>query len=47
MEEENSNKLPFLNILVERGESSFLTSVYRKPIFTVLYMSWDAFAPQV
>ena len=45
MEEENSNKLPFLDVLVERGESSFLTSVYRKPTFTGLYLSWDAFAP--
>ena len=34
MEEEKSNKLPFLDVLVERGESSFLTSVYRKATFT-------------
>ena len=44
MEEENSNKLPFLDVLVERGETSFLTSVYRKPTFTVLYLSWDELA---
>ena len=42
MEGEKSNKLPFLDVLVERGESPFLTSVYKKPTFTG---SWDAFAP--
>ena len=46
MEEENNNKLPFLDMLVERGESVFLTSVYRKPTFTGLYLSWDVFAPR-
>ena len=46
MEEENSNKLPFLDVLVERGESAFLTFVYRKPTFTGLYLSRDAFAPR-
>ena len=44
MEEENNNKLPFLDVLVERCDSSFLTSVYRKPTFTGLYVSWDSFA---
>ena len=46
MEEENCNKLPFLDMLVESGESVFLSSVYRKPMFTGLYLSWDAFAPR-
>ena len=46
MEEENNNKLPFLDVFVERGESVFLTSVYRKPTFTGLYLSWDGFAPR-
>ena len=46
MEEENCNKLPFLDVLVERGESAFVTSVYRKPTFTGHYLSWDAFAPR-
>ena len=32
MEEEN-NKLPFLDVLVERCEFSFLTSIYGKPFF--------------
>ena len=46
MEEENNNKLPFLDVLVERCDFSFLTYVYRKPTFTGLYLSWDSFAPR-
>ena len=38
MEEEKSNKLPFLDMQVERCKFSFLTS-------TGLYLSWDSFAP--
>ena len=45
MEEEKSNKLPFLDVLVESGESSFLTSVYRKPAFIGLSLSWNSFTP--
>ena len=33
-------------MLVERSESVFRTSIYRKPTFTGLYLSWDAFAPK-
>ena len=46
MEEEKSNKLPFLDVLVERCEFSFHISVYRKPTFTGLYLSWDSFTPR-
>ena len=46
MEEENNNKLPFLHVLVERCKFSFITSVYRKPTLTGLYLSWDSFAPR-
>ena len=35
-----------LDVLVERCDSSFLTSVYRKPTFTGLYISSDSFAPR-
>ena len=45
MEEENNGELPFLDVLVERRDSSFLTSVYRKPTFTGLYLIWHSFAP--
>ena len=44
MEEENNGELPFSDVLVERRDSSFLTSVYRKPTFTGLYLSWHSFA---
>ena len=39
IEEENNGQLPFLDVLVERRDSSFLTSVYRKPTFTGLYLN--------
>ena len=35
-----------LDVLVERGDSSFVTSVYRKPTFTGLYLDWHSFAPK-
>ena len=34
MENETNNKLPFLDILIERTPSGFATGVYRKPTFT-------------
>ena len=43
MEEENSNKFAFLDVFVERSELVFLISIYWKPTFTGLYLSWDAF----
>ena len=46
MEEEKNNKLPFLDMLVERCEFSFPTSVHRKPTFTGLYLCWDSLAPR-
>lgn len=41
IEVENNN----MDVLVERTPTSFLTSVYGKPIFTRLYLSWESFAP--
>ena len=32
--------------MVERHSFSFVTSIYRKPSSTGLYLSWDAFAPK-
>ena len=46
MEEESNGQLPFLDVSVKRGDSSFLTSVYRKPTFTGLYLDWHSFAPK-
>ena len=33
-------------MLVERHDSEFLTSVYRKPTFTGQYLCWNSFSPQ-
>ena len=44
MEEENNGQSPFLDVLVERRDFSFLTSVYRKPTFTGIYLNWHSFA---
>ena len=45
-EEESKNKLAFLDVLVERSENSFITTVYRKKTFTGQYMKWSSFAPR-
>lgn len=44
-EEECDSSLPFLNVLVERKDDSFITSVYRKRIFTGLYTR-NSFVPK-
>ena len=46
MDEKKDNQLPFLGVLVELRSFAFVTSIYRKPTFTGLYLSWDAFAPK-
>ena len=46
-EEKKSNlALPFLYVLVEKSSSKFITSIYRKPIFTGQYLRWNSFSPQ-
>ena len=45
-EKESNHSLPFLDVLVERHDSEFLTSVYRKPTFTGQYLLWNSFSPQ-
>ena len=44
VEGEKDNRLPFMDVLVERVDGDFVRSVYRKPTFTGLYMRWDSFA---
>ena len=39
------NTLPFLDINICRSNGSFLTSVYRKPTFTVLFTNFESFLP--
>ena len=43
VEHEVDRKLPFLDVLVERGSSKFVTSIYRKPTFTGQYIRWSSF----
>ena len=43
-ENEHDGKLPFLDILVERTELGFETSVYRKPTFSGQYIRWESFS---
>ena len=46
-EKENSNSLPFLDVLITREQSnpSFSTNVYRKPTFSGLYTNFKSFLP--
>ena len=46
MDEEKDDLLPFLEVLLERLSFAFVTSIYRRPTFTGLYLSGDAFAPK-
>ena len=42
-EHEQSNKLSFLDVLVEKTSSDVLTTVYRKPTFTGQYIVYDSY----
>ena len=46
LEKESNFTLPFLDVLVYKDVSCFLTSVYPKPTFTGLYFRWDSFCPK-
>ena len=45
MEIEQNEALPFLDVLVQRREKDFITSLYRKKTFTGLYINWHSFCP--
>ena len=51
-EEENDNKLPFLDVLVSRDINvssqlkCFTTNIYRKPTFSGLYTNFHSFIPE-
>ena len=45
VEKECDEKLPFLDVLIEKSEDRFLTSVYRKPTFSGTYQKWSSFVP--
>ena len=44
-ETEKDNKLPYLEVLVQRIDGKVVRSVYRKPTFSGLYTRWDSFVP--
>ena len=44
-EKEHDGKLPFRDILLERTELGFKTSVYQKPTFSGQYIRWESFSP--
>ncbi|CAF4174541.1 unnamed protein product, partial [Adineta steineri] len=39
------NPIPFLDVLVKRNNTSFETTVYRKPTTTKLMLKWDSLIP--
>ena len=43
VEYEVNGTLPFLDVMIERTPSKFITSVYRKPTFTGHYIRWSSF----
>ena len=42
-EHEKDRCLPYMDVLVEKTDDDILTSVYRKPTFTGLYITWDSY----
>ena len=44
-EKECDRTLPFLDVLVEKNNHEFVTSIYRKPAFTGQYIGWNSFCP--
>ena len=46
VEKEQNNSLSFLDVLVEKDGTGFLTRVYRKPTFTGQYIRWNSFGPK-
>ena len=38
--------MSFLDVLVEKSNKNFITSVYRKPTLTGQYARWDSFGPK-
>ena len=46
MEKESHSSLPFVDVLVEKCSSKFITSIYRKPTFTGQFIRWNSFSLQ-
>ena len=45
VEKEDIGKLSFLDVLVEKSDGKFTTSVFRKPTFSGSYQKWSSFVP--
>ena len=45
IEKEENGKLPFLDVLIEKSNNDFITSVFRKPSFAATYQKWSSFVP--
>ena len=44
-EKECNRTLSFLEVLIEKNDHEFVTSIYRKPTFTGQYIRWNSFCP--
>ena len=44
-EEGDKGTLPFLDVLIQKKGNSVVTSIFRKPTNTDIYLNWNAFAP--
>ena len=44
---ESDNNMPFLDVKVIRSDSSFITSLYRKPTFSGVYTNFGSFIPEL
>ena len=44
-EKEESESLAFLDVMIQKSDNKFITSVYRKPSFTGQCIRWDSFGP--
>ena len=44
MEVEQNNKIPFLDVLIFRDNNKFNSTVYRKPTFSGMGLSFSAIA---
>ena len=47
VEKEQNNSLNFLDVLVEKEGTGFLTSIYRKLTLTGQYIRWNSFSPKM
>ena len=44
-EQENNNRLPFLDVLSIRDDEKINSTVFRKDTYNDLYLHWNSFSP--